>query len=124
MINNSTNFSANLDHFLKISFDKTYKVNDFTYTNKGLVEELFLKFEKPVKNSFIEKNINNLSFKKSELSSRYSSDKKNYINAKGVYSVDNQKYQNYNFDNYFSNKEFNINLNFEFAKKLNIDFLN
>ena len=124
LINNSTNFSANLDHFLKISFDKTYKVNDFTYTNKGLVEELFLKFEKPVKNSYIEKNINNLSFKKSELSSRYSSDKKNYINAKGVYSVDNQKYQNYNFDNYFSNKESNINLNFEFAKKLNIDFLN
>ncbi|MDC3233326.1 hypothetical protein OAW36_04095, partial [Pelagibacteraceae bacterium] len=74
LINNSTNFSANLDHFLKISFDKTYKVNDFTYTNKGLVEELFLKFEKPVKNSYIEKNINNLSFKKSELSSRYSSD--------------------------------------------------
>ena len=124
LINSNTGLNANLDHFLKISFDKTYKVNEFTYTNKGLINELFLKIENPIKNSFLEKDINHLFFKESDLSIRYSSDKKNYINAKGKYSTDNQKYQNYDLINSYLNKASNINLNLEFTKKLNIDLLN
>ena len=124
LINNNTSLSGHLDHFLKISFDKTYKVNNFSYTNKGLIKELLLKFDKSIKNSFLEKDIDYLFFKESDVSARYSSDKKNYINAKGIYSFDNKKYHNYDFDNYFSNKVSSIKLNFEFARKLSIDFLN
>ena len=45
-------------------------------------------------NESFDVNINYLFFKESDLSIRYSSDKKNYINAKGKYSTNNQKYQN------------------------------
>ena len=124
LINNDTNLTTNLDHFLKISFDKTFKINDFTYTNKGKIKELFLKLDEPITNSLLEKNINQLFLKNSNLNTRYSSDKKNFINAKGIYSFDNLKYQNYSFDNKFLNKTSNINLDFEFFKKLKIDFLN
>ena len=124
LINSDTNLITNLNHFLKISFDKTFKINDFTYTNKGKIKELFLRLDEPIGNSLLEKNINHLFLKNSNLSTRYSSDKKNFINAKGIYSFDNLKYQNYSFDNKFLNKTSNINLDFEFFKKLKIDFLN
>ena len=124
LINRDTNFNANLNHFLKISFDKTFKINEFTYTNKGKIKELFVKLDKSIKSSFLENDIDFLFFKDSDLSIRYSSDKKNYINTKGSYSIDNKDYHNYNFENNFLSKTSNINLNFEFLKKLNIDFLN
>ena len=124
LINRDTNFNANLNHFLKISFDKTFKINEFTYTNKGKIKELFVKLDKSIKSSFLENDIDFLFFKDSDLSIRYSSDKKNYINTKGSYSIDNKDYHNYNFENNFLSKTSDINLNFEFLKKLNIDFLN
>ena len=123
-INKETDFNANLDNFLNITFDKTFKVTNYVYTNKGRINELLFKFDKPIQNSFIEKDINNLYFKDSDFSVRHSSDRKNNINAVGIYSIDNQNYQKYDFKNNFLRNDSNINLDFEFAQKLNIDFIN
>ena len=123
-INQETNFNANLDNFLNITFDKTFKVTDYVYTNKGKINKLFFKFDKPIDNSFLEKDIDNLHFKDSNFNVRYASDKKNHIYASGVYSTDNKNYQNYDFKNDFLNETLNIDLDFEFAQKLNIDFIN
>ena len=123
-INRETNFNANLDHFLDITFDKTFKVTNYIYTNKGKINELSIKFDKSVKNLFLEKNVDNLYFKDSNFSTRYSSDKKNNINATGSYSIDKKNYKNYNFKNNFSNEISNIDLDFEFIQKLNFDFIN
>jgi len=124
LINEETNLNANLDHFLNIAFDKTFKVTNYVYTNKGKINELFFKFDKSIENSFLEKDINNLYFKDSDFSARYASDKKNNINATGSYSIDNQNYQNYDFKNDFFSKISNIKLDFEFIQKLSIDFIN
>ena len=123
-INQEINFNANLDNFLNITFDETFKVTDYAYTNKGRINRLFFKFNKSIKNSFLEKDINNLYFKDSNFNTRYASDKKNYINASGIYSIDDKNYQNYDFKNDFLNKTSNINLDFEFVQKLSIDFIN
>ena len=123
-INQEINFNANLDNFLNITFDETFKLTDYAYTNKGRINRLFFKFNKSIKNSFLEKDINNLYFKDSNFNTRYASDKKNYINASGIYSIDDKNYQNYDFKNDFLNKTSNINLDFEFVQKLRIDFIN
>ena len=123
-INQEINFNANLDNFLNITFDETFKLTDYAYTNKGRINRLFFKFNKSIKNSFLEKDINNLYFKDSNFNTRYASDKKNYINASGIYSIDDKNYQNYDFKNDFLNKTSNINLDFEFVQKLSIDFIN
>ena len=123
-INQEINFNANLDNFLNITFDETFKVTDYAYTNKGRINRLFFKFNKSIKNSFLEKDINNLYFKDSNFNTRYASDKKNYINVSGIYSIDDKNYQNYDFKNDFLNKTSNINLDFEFVQKLSIDFIN
>tara|TARA_X000001036_G_scaffold393056_1_gene392278 strand:- start:717 stop:2909 length:2193 start_codon:yes stop_codon:yes gene_type:complete len=123
-INEETNLNANLENFLNVTFDKTFKVINYTYTNKGKINELSFKINKPLKNSFLEKSVNNLYFKDTYLKARYASDKKNYIKAKGIYSIDNKNYQNYDFKNDFLKETSNINLNFEFFQKLTIDFIN
>ena len=123
-INKESKFSAKLDNFLDITFDKTFKVTNYVYTNKGKINELFLKFDKSFKNSFVKEQINNLSFKESDLTIRYSSDNRNNISALGSYSVNNKDYYYYDFKNNFFKENSNIDLNFEFAPKLEIDLIN
>ena len=36
----------NLDNFLNITFDETFKLTDYAYTNKGRINRLFFKFNK------------------------------------------------------------------------------
>ena len=122
--NNEMVLNANLDNFLDISFDETFKVTNYIYTNKGKVKNLFFKLNKPLKNSILEKEVNYLYLKDSNFNSRYALDKKNYINISGTYSLDNKNYQNYNFKNNFQNKFSSINLNLDFSEKFKIDFLN
>ena len=100
-INKESKFSAKLDNFLDITFDKTFKVTNYVYTNKGKINGLFLKFDKSFKNSFVKEQINNLSFKESDLTIRYSSDNRNNISALGSYSVNNKDYYYYDFKNNF-----------------------
>ena len=123
-VNEEANISANLDNFLDITFDKTFKVTNYVYTNKGKVNELFFKFDKSFKNSFLKQEIDSLSFKDSDLNIRYSSDKKNNISASGSYSANSKDFYYYDFKNNFFKKISNIDLDFEFAQKLSIDFIN
>ena len=123
-INKETIFNANLNHFLDVTFDKTFKVTNYIYTNKGKINELSIKFDKSIKNLFLENKVDNLYFKDSDFNTRFSSDKKNNINSTGTYSIDKKNYKNYDFKNNFSNKVLNINLNFDFIQKLNFDFIN
>ncbi len=122
--NESTNFIANLSHNLNIDFDQTFKVQNYTYTSKGKVKELSLKFDEIFKNSLLSDDIENLSFKDSSFNIRYSSDEKNNVYAEGKYSIDGQNYQKYNVTNNFSSKKSNIKSNFEFDKELNFNFIN
>ena len=123
-INQETNFNANFDNFLNITFDKTFKITDYDYTNKGKVNKSFFKLNKSIENSFLEKNIDHLYLKNSNLNIRYAADEKNYIHASGSYSVDDENYQNYDFKNDIFKDTSNINLNLEFAQKFSIDFIN
>ncbi len=123
-INKETNLNANLQNFLSITFDKTLKVTDYIYTNKGRINKSFIKFDKPFKNSLLEKNLNHLYFKDTNFSARFALDKKNYIHTSGSYSFDDKNYHNYNFKNDFFKENSNINVDFEFAERLNINFIN
>ncbi len=123
-INKDTNFYADLDNFLNITFDKTLKVTDYDYSNKGRVKKLLVQFGNPIQNSYLENDITNLYIKESNLNVRYSSDKKNSINAAGLYSIDNQNYHNFEFKDNISKGFSNIDLNLELDQELSVDFIN
>ncbi len=124
LINQETNFSANLDNYLNVTFDKTFKITNYVYTNKGKINDSLFKLDESIESSFLENNINNLYLKDSTLNIRYASDKKNHIYSSGTYSVDKKRYQNYDFKNDFFKEISDINLNFELADKLKVDFIN
>ena len=124
LINIETNLNTKLDNFLNITFDKTFKVTDYEYTNKGVINNSVFKFEKPFQILFLEKDIEKLFLKDTNFKVRYAKDKKNYIHSLGIYSVDDKNYQNYDFKNNFLNETLDIDLNFEFIQKLKIDFIN
>lgn len=121
---NKINLDANLDHFLDISFDNTLKVIDYKYTNKGQINALSLKLNKPLKNSLLEKDIHDLSFKDVDFNLNYGLKKKNSLTTKGKYSFDNINFQNFDLKNNFSNRASAIKLNFDFIETLYIDIIN
>ncbi len=123
-INKNTTLNANLEHNLNIVFDKTFKVENYTYTSKGKINQLLLKIDEVTKNSFLSENIDNIRFQNSNFNIRYSSDKKNNIFAEGKYSLNDKIFQKYKVNNGFSKKKSYINLDFEFDKELNFDFIN
>ena len=92
LINIETNLNTKLDNFLNITFDKTFKVTDYVYTNKGKINKSYFKFDKPIKNSFLRKDINHLYFKDSNFNARYASDRKNYVHSSGTYSFEDKNY--------------------------------
>ncbi len=123
-INLDTNINAILDNFFNITFDKTFKIIEYDYSNKGKINNLSIRLNKPIKNLFLEKDINDMYLKNSSLNTRFASDKKNYVNSIGKYSIDNQNFQDYEFKNNFSNESSNINLELEILPKIKIDIIN
>ena len=124
IINGETTLNAKLDHFLNITFDKTFKVTDFSYKNKGNVQNLFFKLKKPVSSTFLQEEINTVYIKKTELLFSLNSKKKNNITATGKYSFNNKNFQNYKIENNFFNQNFDLNLNLDFSEIVNIELLN
>ena len=123
-INTKTVLNANVENFLDVTFDNTLKVINYNYSNKGKVNKLYFNFDKPIKSSFLNRDIDNLKIKNSDVSINYDSEKKSIINASGKYTIDNNNYQKYSIENKFLDGTFNTSLNFEFLQNLNFDFIN
>ncbi len=124
IINNETTLNGKLDHFLNLTFDKTFKVTDFSYKNKGNVNDLFLKLKKPVSSTFLQDKIDSIYIKKTDLLLSLNSNNKNNITATGKYSFNNKNFQNYKINNNFFKENFDLNLNLDFSEIINIELLN
>ncbi|MBA1339183.1 MAG: hypothetical protein FD550_000060 [Pelagibacterales bacterium] len=124
LIINDMNVKANINHNLNITFDKTFKVTNYTYNGKGKITDLTYKLKKPMIIDFLPDKINSISLKNSDFNYRHSADKKNYINTSGSYQINNDNFQNYNFKNKFVDDLFNIETNFDFAQNLNLSLIN
>ena len=93
-----------MENFLDITFDKTFKVTNYIIKNKGKINKAALKFEENFKNRFLEKDISELHLKDTIFEARFSFDKKDYINASGLYTLNEKDYQEYDFKNKFLKK--------------------
>ena len=123
-INDETKIKGEINNFFDVTFDKTLKITNYIYSNKGKIDKSYFKLKKTIGNSFLEKNINNLRLKNSDFNTRYALDKKNYVNIEGQYSIDEKNYQSYRLKNNFIKDVSKTILDFEISRKLNIDFIN
>ena len=76
LINIETNFSGEVNNFLNLTFDKTFKITNYIYSNKGRINKSYFKLNKALKNPFSEQDIEKLHFKNTIFDTRYSLDKK------------------------------------------------
>ncbi len=115
---------ASLRNDLTLSFDKTYKVKNFSFKSNGDINKAYIKLSSPIKNLFIKDDINEIFFKKSKIKLDFSSEKKN-INILGKYSFDEREDDlNYDINTNFFKENLIINSNFEFNHEVNIDLIN
>ena len=123
-INTNTVLNANIENFLNVTFDNTLKVINYTYSNKGKINKLYFNFDKSIKSSFLNRDIDNLKIENSEISINYDSEKNSKINASGKYSIDNNNFKKYSIENNFLDGTSSTSLNFEFLQNFNLDFIN
>ena len=123
LVKDFKNLKANLNNNLTISFDKTYKVEDYNYKISGNIEKGNIKFKDPIKYVFLEKEIKSLQISNLNLSSNI---KKNQINfkAEGKYALNLSDFMSISIENNSKNDLANLILDFDFNESLQVDFIN
>lgn len=123
-LNHKTNLKAKLNHNLNVTFDKTYKIIDYTIKSSGIVNKLQLNLNKGIKSSFLRKDINVLNFKDTNLKFQYSSNKQGIVESEGSYQINENFFKNFSVKNKFLKENHNITLKFNLNLPINIDFIN
>jgi hypothetical protein len=120
---NIINLQADLSSSLMIDFDKTYKVRNYSYKNKGNISKLVLDFKKPLNNYFLNEEIKQLSLINSKVESSFNL-KKNKVNISGKYSINKDGPLSFSFKNIDNKKTSNIELNIDYKKPLELNLIN
>ena len=116
-------FKVDLNNNFSIKFDQTYKVKDFTFTSKGLLQNAHIKFEQPIKNFALDKNIDFINLKNSRV--LINLDKKlKSINLDGLYSFDSKDYLEFKMTNEYLKNSFALDIQADLKEKINLKILN
>ena len=121
--NDLVKLNANLDHILNIKLDKTLKVLDYKYSNRGVIENFSYNLNLQ-KNEFFNEDIKVIELNDSNIDIKYNSDKKYTVNTLGKYKLNNGNFQSFELSNTSSNGANNLNISFETDQALNIDLIN
>ena len=117
------NLEADLFNSLTIDFDKTYKVKNYSYQNKGNISKLVLDFKDPIDNYFLNEEIKQLSLINSKVETSWSL-KKNKVNISGKYLINEDAPLSFSFKNINNKKTSNIEFNIDYKKLLKLDLIN
>ncbi|MDC1093065.1 hypothetical protein OAS35_03035, partial [Pelagibacteraceae bacterium] len=120
---NITSLEAELNNSFFINFDQTYKVKKYNYKTNGKILKANLNFNKPIKNFFLDKKINQLSLINSEIETNFSS-KKNTTNISGKYALNEEKFLSYNLENIISGELINLKLNADYSQPFEVELIN
>ena len=122
-INNVDNIYGNLNNNFFIFFDKTYKVKDFNYGVSGKINNSKLKLTNPIKNSFLNEQIDEIFLKDISIKSDFTPNK-TILDAIGKYSIDNSEFLKLELKNQTENDLFDMELEFDFKNTFALDLIN
>ena len=116
-------FKVDLNNNFSIKFDQTYKVKDFSFKSNGLLQNAHIKFEQPIKNFALDKNIDFINLKNSRV--LINLDKKlKSINLDGLYSFDGKDYLEFKMTNEYLKNSFALDIQADLKEKINLKILN
>ncbi len=112
-----------LNNNFSFTFDKTYKVKDYSFSNSGKFNKGKLGLPKSIKNEYIQEEIKEIYFSNLQIVSSFNPNKST-VKGEGEYSFDNSNYFKINFNNNFKNNLFNLKLDFDFNNQLGFNLIN
>ena len=120
---NIETFKVDLNNNFSIKFDQTYKVKDFSFKSNGLLQNAHIKFEQPIKNFALDKNIDFINLKNSRV--LINLDKKlKSINLDGLYSFDSKDYLEFKMTNEYLKNSLSLDIQADLKEKINLKILN
>ena len=117
------NLNANLNNYLFINLDNTYKVKDYNYNFSGNLKESRLEFPDPIKNNYFSDEIKKVYFSESPIKMEFKQ-KDISLNYNGKYSFNNIDFLKMNLNSSYKNEITNIKLDLDYANSFELDFIN
>ena len=117
------NLNANLNNYLFINLDNTYKVKDYNYNFSGNLKESRLEFPDPIKNNYSSDEIKKVYFSESPIKMEFKQ-KDISLNYNGKYSFNNIDFLKMNLNSNYKNEITNIKLDLDYANSFELDFIN
>ena len=114
---------GNFNNNIVIDLDKTYKIKNYNYNLSGQIQKSEIEFEKTIKNSYINEELNKIFLSDSKLN-LYLSPKNLKLDGEGDYSFDNLEFSKFNLKNQIIDEQLNIITEFDYKNSLNLDFIN
>ena len=114
---------AELNNFITLNFDKTYKVKKYNYRSSGKVLDMSFIFSKPFENTFLNKKVNQILLKDTKFEADFDL-KKNKINFDGKYAFDEKNFLNFNLANIIKDNILKLKLNADYEEAINFDLIN
>jgi len=117
------NLNANLNNYLFINLDNTYKVKDYNYNFSGNLKESRLEFPDPIKNNYFSDEIKKVYFSESPIKMEFKQ-KDISLNYNGKYSFNNIDFLKMNLNSNYKNEITNLKLDLDYANSFELDFIN
>ena len=114
---------GNFNNNIVIDLDKTYKIKNYNYNLSGQIQKSEIKFEKIIKNSYINEDLNKIFLSDSKLN-LHLSPKNLKLDGEGDYSFDNLEFSKFSLKNQLIDDQLNIITEFDYKNSLNLDFIN
>ena len=122
-LNDIQDLEAEISNNIKLSFDETYKVKKFSYSNNGKIKKSYLSFKKSIDNILSTEKINNLSLINSDIKSVFDQSN-NKISISGKYSFNEGEKHKFDLTNTNVKNSNNLILNFQYNNEIKIDIIN
>ncbi len=116
--------NADLNHNLDITFDKTMKVSDYNYANKGKIKELFYQTNNKDYKFLLNQNIKKIKIENSEINAGFNSDSNNYIISSGNYKLNDLTLDKYSITSKIKNNIYDLSINLDYSDDLNYEIIN
>ncbi len=123
-IKDVTELKAEFLSSFSVHLDETYKIKSYDYKNNGkIIKANFNLTKDAIKNNFIKENTGQISLIDTNINTDLSL-KKNKINLKGKYSLDDEKFLNFDLTSSFRKKFLNLSIDAEYDNEIEIDLIN
>lgn len=120
---NLINLEADINNTISINFDETYKVKKYNYKNQGKILKADFGFDQSLKSTFLKEKIKKISFVNLEVNTNLNS-KKNNTTISGKYSLNEGNFLQFNLDNINNDELLKLNLDAEYDKLIDLEFIN